>query len=120
MTTESTNLLLSWENVERLPELQRLKLVLDTLPSEKVIAALKARRGHGRNDFPVEAMFNALIAGIVFQHNSSSSMLRELHRSENWLNSLSETSPVSERIRVDIYKTVLLCLLRGSVILRGD
>ena len=38
MTTESTNLLLSWENVERLPELQRLKLVLDTLPSEKVIA----------------------------------------------------------------------------------
>ena len=65
MTTESTNLLLSWENVERLPELQRLKLVLDTLPSEKVIAALKARRGHGRNDFPVETMFNALIAGIV-------------------------------------------------------
>ena len=27
-------------------------------------------------------MFNALIAGIVFQHNSLSSLLRELHRGE--------------------------------------
>ncbi len=76
------NLLFSWENVELLPDLQRLKLVLDTLPSAAVLAALKARRGHGRNDFPVEAMFNALIAGIVFQHPSSSSLLRELHRGE--------------------------------------
>ena len=82
MTTENTNLLFSWENVELLPDLQRLKLVLDTLPSEAVIGALKARRGHGRNDFPVAAMFNALIAGIVFQHPSSSSLLRELHRGE--------------------------------------
>ena len=82
MTTENTNLLFSWENVELLPDLQRLKLVLDTLPSEAVIGALKARRGHGRNEFPVAAMFNALIAGIVFQHPSSSSLLRELHRGE--------------------------------------
>ena len=82
MTTENTNLLFSWDNVELLPDLQRLKLVLDTLPSADVVAALEARRGYGRNDFPVEAMFNALIAGIVFQHNSSSSLLRELHRGE--------------------------------------
>ena len=82
MTTENTNLLFSWENVELLPDLQRLKLILDTLPSEAVIAALKARRGHGRNDFPVAAMFNALIGGIVFQHPSSSSLLHELHRGE--------------------------------------
>ena len=82
MTTENTNLLFCWENVELLPDLQRLKLVLDTLPSEALIAALKARRGHGRNDFPVAAMFNALIGGIVFQHPSSSSLLRELHRGE--------------------------------------
>ena len=76
------DLLFSWENVELLPDLQRLKLVLDTLPSADVIAALEARRGYGRNDFPVKAMFNALIAGIVFQHPSSSSLLRELHRGE--------------------------------------
>ena len=42
MTTENTNLLFSWENVELLPDLQRLKLVLDTLPSADVIAALEA------------------------------------------------------------------------------
>ena len=37
-------------------------------------------RGHGRDDDPVRAMWNALLAGIVFQHDSDAKLLRELSR----------------------------------------
>jgi hypothetical protein len=37
-------------------------------------------RGHGRDDYPVRAMWHALLAGIVFQHESLESLLRELAR----------------------------------------
>ncbi len=70
----------SWWSVEGLADLERLRVVLDTLPDEKVVAALEAGRGRGRNDYPVRAMWRALIAGIVFQHASMQSLLRELGR----------------------------------------
>ena len=34
------NLLFSWNNFEQLPEIQRLKLVLDNLPDEPLLEAL--------------------------------------------------------------------------------
>ena len=70
----------SWQDVEVLPDLARLRLVLDTLPDEDIVAALEAGRGRGRNDYPVPAMWRALLAGIVFQHASIQSLLRELGR----------------------------------------
>ena len=70
----------SWQDVESLPDLERLRLVLDVLPDEEILASLEAGRGRGRNDYPVRAMWRALIAGIVFQHVSIQSLLRELGR----------------------------------------
>ena len=70
----------SWRDVESLPDLARLRLVLDTLPDEDIPASLEAGRGRGRNDYPVLAMWRALIAGVVFQHPSIQSLLRELGR----------------------------------------
>ena len=70
----------SWRAVEGLPDLERLRLVLAVLPDEEIVAALEAGRGRGRNDYPVRAMWRALIAGIVFQHPSIQSLLRELGR----------------------------------------
>ena len=70
----------SWRAVESLPDLERLRLVLDTLPDEEIVAALEAGRGRGRNDYPVRSMWRALIAGVVFQHPSIQSLLRELGR----------------------------------------
>ena len=70
----------SWRDVEGLPDLERLRLVLAVLPDEEIVAALEAGRGRGRNDYPVRAMWRALIAGIVFQHPSIQSLLRELGR----------------------------------------
>jgi hypothetical protein len=60
--------------------LDRLSLVLDNLPDERIVRELEAWRGNGRDDFPVRAMWNALIAGVVFQHESMESLIRELSR----------------------------------------
>ena len=92
----------SWRAVESLPDLERLRLVLDTLPDEEIVAALKAGRGCGRNDYPVRSMWRALIAGVVFQHASIQSLLRELGRNPALLEICGfealpfQSAPVSE------------------------
>ena len=72
--------LFSWDAVEARSDLDRFFLVRDHLPDEAIIQALEVQRGQGRNDFPVRAMFNAVLAGIVFQHPSIESLIRELSR----------------------------------------
>ncbi len=61
-------------------DLQRLKLVLDNLPDEELMQAIEEDRGCGRDDYPVRVMWNLLIAGIVYQHPSTESLIRELKR----------------------------------------
>lgn len=74
--------LFGWEEIEGLADLKRLRLVLENLPDEPLMRALEAARGRrGRSDdCPVRAMWNALIAGVVFQHPTVESLLRELAR----------------------------------------
>ena len=83
--TTAASMLFSWADVERLGDLKRLERVLAHLPDRALIEALKARRGRGRDDYPVEAMWRALIAGVVFQHDSIASLLRELRRNPGLL-----------------------------------
>ena len=80
MAIQKTPSLFSWNDFDARPELERFCLVRDNLPDEQIVTKLEANRGNGRDDFPVRAMWNALIAGIVFQHNSVESLLRELSR----------------------------------------
>lgn len=61
-------------------DLDRLRLVLRALPDEELVCLLEQLRGHGRNDYPVRPMWNAFIAGIVFQHPSAAALVRELWR----------------------------------------
>ena len=80
-----TTLPFSWDAVELLPDLERLRLVFDTLTLDPVVSALEAQRGRGRNDYPVAAMLRATIAGIVLQHVSVASLIRELRRNPTLL-----------------------------------
>lgn len=74
-------MLFSWDAFEEsTPELKRFELAKEYLPDEEIIKALRAIRGNGSNDYPVEAMWNALLAGVVFQHESVASLIRELNR----------------------------------------
>jgi len=45
MATGETNLLFSWDAVERLPDLRCLSMALEHLPDAELVAALEERRG---------------------------------------------------------------------------
>jgi hypothetical protein len=72
--------LFSWGDIEVQSDMDRLSLVLDNLPDDRIIQYLEEMRGNGRDDYPVRAMWNALIAGVVLQHPSLASLSRELSR----------------------------------------
>ena len=74
------SLLFSWDDVDQLPDLERLDRVLEALPDEALIAALEARRGRGRNDYPVRALWRVVVAMVVLQHPSIAALVRELRR----------------------------------------
>jgi hypothetical protein len=72
--------LFSWKDINDLGDLERLKLVIDHLPDQRLIFSLNQSRGKGRDDYPIIAVWNSLLAGIVFQHKSIESLRRELMR----------------------------------------
>ena len=73
-------LLFSWKEIEELGDLSRLELLINHLPDETLMQQLELARGNGRDDYPIRAMWNSLLAGIVFQHSSVESLRRELSR----------------------------------------
>ena len=72
--------LFGWEEIGELGDLKRLQLVMEHLPDEELMRALEKERYRGRNDYPVRGVWNSILAGIVFQHNSIASLRRELGR----------------------------------------
>ncbi len=80
MATIPQPLLFSWTEIENLGDLSRLKLLLESLPDEDLMLELESARGNGRDDYPIRAMWNSLLSGIVFQHPSIESLRRELSR----------------------------------------
>lgn len=72
--------LFSWQEIENLADLERLSLLLRHLPDETLMRQIESQRGRGRNDYPVRAVWNSVLAGIVYQHPSIASLRRELMR----------------------------------------
>ena len=60
--TQIAAALFEWDAVEARSDLERFFLVRDHLPDSDLIAALEAKRGLGRDDYPVIPMWNAIIA----------------------------------------------------------
>jgi hypothetical protein len=72
--------LFSWEELNELGDLDRLRLVLEYMPDEELMNGLEGDRGRGRDEYPVRAVWNSIVAGVVFQHVSVESVRRELLR----------------------------------------
>lgn len=72
--------LFGWEEIEDLGDLERLRLVLEYMPDEELMRILELNRGKGRNRYPIRAVWNTILAGVVFQHISIESLRRELSR----------------------------------------
>ncbi|PTQ55071.1 MAG: Mobile element protein [Candidatus Carbobacillus altaicus] len=72
--------LFSWKEIEELGDLERLRLVIEYMPDEELMRLLEEKRGKGRDDYPIRAMWNSVLAGIVFQHDNVEKLRRELGR----------------------------------------
>lgn len=77
--------LFTWQELEIIGDLERLKLVLENLDDEKLMQELEKDRGKGRDDNPVRAMWNSVLAGVIYQHESIASLIRELNRNGDLL-----------------------------------
>ena len=69
-----------WNEFDEIGDLERLELVLRHLGDEPLMRALEQERGKGRNEYPVRAVWNSILAGIIFGHSSVASLRRELLR----------------------------------------
>lgn len=75
-----TPYLFTWKEVEARSDLERLRLVLEHLPDERLMHEMEEHRKWGRNDYPIRSVWNSVLAGIVYQHLSVDSLRRELMR----------------------------------------
>jgi len=72
--------LFSWKDCDELGDLERFQLVIENIPDEQLMAALYKIRGNGRNNNPIKAIWNSILAGVIFEHKSIESLRRELQR----------------------------------------
>lgn len=82
MATIAQSKLFSWKEIDAASDLDRLRLVLSALSTvdEELMVHLEAQRGKGRDDYPIRPTWNAMMAGIVYQHPHIESLRRELRR----------------------------------------
>ena len=80
MSTIKQSSLFSWDVVNNSPEILRLKRILDVLPDQELMKALRSERKGRRDEYPLELVWNSLLAGVVFGHESVASLIRELKR----------------------------------------
>ncbi len=75
-----------WEQLpeEPAPGLREVELFLDVLSEfdEALVRELERRRGRGRNDYPVVAMWNLYAVQALLRHSTTAQALEELGR--NW------------------------------------
>jgi hypothetical protein len=72
--------LFSWREIEVRSDLDRLRMVLAVIPDEGLMRKFEDYRGRGRDDYPVRAVWDSLLAGVVYQHVSVASLRRDLLR----------------------------------------
>lgn len=72
--------LFSWQALDESNDIFRFRKLLEALDDKELIRRLKAERKGRRNDYPIEAIWNSLLARLLFNHSSIQSLRRELRR----------------------------------------
>jgi len=72
--------LFSWDQVDAASDMDRLRRVLEALPDEALMGTLEAERKGKRDDYPLRAVWNSLVAGVVFLYPGVESLRREWMR----------------------------------------
>jgi hypothetical protein len=75
-----TKPLFAWDALEDSPSLKSVRILLEAIPDHALLQSLRAARGKGRDDYPVEVLWGALLLSIALRHVSVDACLEELKR----------------------------------------
>jgi hypothetical protein len=77
--------LFRWNQIDASSDLQRLRLVLEAMPDEELMRTLERERKGRRDDYPIRAVWNSVLAGVIYGHAGIESLRRELLRNRELL-----------------------------------
>lgn len=72
-----------YSEIEILGDLERCTLIINNVPDEKIVKKLKEIRGKGRNDYPIEAVWNSILIMPLLECSSVEQLRRELSRNRD-------------------------------------
>ena len=72
--------LFAWDALEDSPTLQTLRTALRCVPDARLLAALRAHRGRGRDDYPVHVLWGVVLVRVLCRHVSWEAVLDDLRR----------------------------------------
>ena len=76
----TTDPLFPWDKLPASVDLVALKHLLDLIPDQELLGALRTHRGHGRDDYPVHIAWRVHLARYFLRHPHMESCLAELAR----------------------------------------
>jgi len=82
MRIAMTRPLFAWDELADSLEVSTIRRTLSLVPDGKLLESLRAWRGHGRNDYPVEALWGTVLLTILLRHVTFEACLGELRRNE--------------------------------------
>jgi len=77
-----TRPLFAWDCLEDSPSLRTVADFLHALPDSKLLNALRRWRGHGRDDYPVTALWGVCVLTPLLRHITIEATLGELRRNK--------------------------------------
>jgi hypothetical protein len=80
MKVAITKPLFAWDALEDSPSLTSVRLLLEAIPDHALLESLRAARGKGRDDYPVEVLWGTLLLAIALRHVSMDACLEDLRR----------------------------------------
>lgn len=72
--------LFAWAYLDDHSDLETIHQLLAAIPDDALLDALRKHRGHGRNDYPVEACWGTALLTSILRHPTTEACLNELRR----------------------------------------
>jgi hypothetical protein len=85
--------LFAWDCLEDTPQLRSLRDILSSLPDQQLLDGLRAARGNGRDDYPVDVLWGVLLLSILCRHLHVGDCIDELQRNPALCQLIGITSP---------------------------